>query len=53
MCYSFSLPPQRLTAAEQVPVLRFRHIVHFHIIAHGAPPADDRQPLNFWDFALL
>lgn len=53
MLYNFNLSPRRVIASEQVPVLRFRRIVHFHGIAHGAAPAADRQPLHFLDFALL
>lgn len=40
-------------ACEQVPVLRFRRIVHFHVDAHGAAPAEDRQPLRFGDFCSV
>lgn len=39
--------------SEQVPVLRFRHIVHFHEVAHGAAPVEDRQPPKIPDSAPL
>lgn len=53
MFYNFNYSPLRLTVAEQVPVLRFRRVVHFHGIAHGAAPVEECQPRNFGDFALL
>lgn len=52
MVYRSAYSPRRVIASEPVPVLRFRHIVHFHGIAHGAAPAVHRQPLHLLDFAL-